>query len=402
MQDTIDNASLHSAIEALSAFRPFSKSSAILPPLLLPKSSSRYAHASSYKQALERLKESRALLRQITDSVTRIEKEFSLQEVTLQNSLSPVNALPVECLNEIFLWLAAGMKYCDAGRTLSRVCASWRSISMSLPALWTHVLCDNFLKRMEEVTKMRATSLPLRITMSSQSTYPRYIAKGEESRGRIASLRYVVGNRSEVPESWSIPNIELRTLYEIIIDARPSLPRPLPITPREYPAVEIRMGRLHPVVGLQVFSARILIDRDVSAYSLEVPRNLLLGRMTLEVVWHNIACLIDAQEERIETLHLSQIIADVRWTRQLSGMIENLLSPDEDAEVGWKPRLQEIILDRCFPNLAVDMIRHRDTKVTSFQIVLPDLRLSSPDMVATLRLIFGRIVRPSLFLCGNP
>lgn len=390
MSETIDNSSLCAALELLSKFSPFSKSQDIAPRLLLSRPSSRYAHTVICKRALESLEESRLLMKKITDSVVRIQADCSRQEAALRNSLAPVSALPVECLEEIFRWLATGATYSDVGYTTSRVCSLWRLISLRLPILWTHVRCEAHLQRMVKANKKMLLPLPLRVTMSSRATYPPKIWEDEESRENIVSLRYVATKKPTRPALWLLPTTELPSHAELIVDARSLLSWPLATNAAEYPVITLESVTDYDVGTLQILGARIVM---ATAY-FETPKTMMFSHMPLELMQENLGAILDPDnEEGIEQLYLSNIVSGVDWTRHFSSIGRKLVPRDEDNEGDNTQVLRAVILDKCFPHLVGAILTSWVTELDEIQIVLPDLRHESIDNITHLGRALNCLVR---------
>lgn len=381
--------SLQSSLSILSDAR-LAGSFTLTPYLATSRPSARYTQVNIYKRLLKHFDDAQALLIQLSDRVRDIETELERERGAVRNALAPIHSLPSECMREIFLCLAYGSMYCDAGRVLSRVCSSWRSVCLSVPEVWTHVRDYDTSLRMITLNQNRAHKLPLRITVSHNLDN---LAELESTEGVsddaldvIQSVRIVLPNASQSGKN-NPRFIMTQELEEIVVCGVKSERWLLPVSTL---AGDKNADRLLSISGdvlpqcLQVHGCDIDLDGSFTSG----PQELVLSNVTL----------YDARQiyERIgrfaSLLHLHQICCDKPGN---TDYLADRFAADL-IEYGIPVSL---VLNECLPALVIAWVENvvfsdteQQIEMEDLQVILPDVRLESQTVIDSLKGALQKLV----------
>lgn len=366
--------SLQSILDRLSDTQP-TPTSSITPYLAVSRPSARYNHVNEYKTLLGSFEEARHLLSRIIQTAHDFETKLDNQEKGVRNALAPVHALPAECMREIFHCLAADTSYCDKGRTLSQVCAFWRSVALSTPEVWTHVRDLNTALIMTRLNREKQTKFPLRLTMSAKSSYLEDLktAEGKQALDEVLSLRVITPIGVAGLICRPPPKLQELILCSVASDMW-------------------RGDVIDDIASLSVSSqGRSFFSVQLYGCAIKIrgmwehgPEEIVISSLP---VTDAIGVLNELVSEAQHRLHLHRIgrakeaghgDSEVRRFVQSMGLRESIPV--------------SLALDRCPPELCIACFYELGRVVglatmKDFQISVPDLRLEPPDVVSKLRAI---------------
>jgi vacuolar-type H+-ATPase subunit I/STV1 len=134
---------------------------------------------SELRTTRERIHAGRIRLSEIDDAINQLhqERQDVLHNIEQHLSiLSPIRNLPSDVLAEIFSWTLLPEGYFPSTKiaaspwVLTHVCAAWRSLAISLPALWLSVRFDKRVSlAMLQTQLARSGQRPLTIYFSSSN-----------------------------------------------------------------------------------------------------------------------------------------------------------------------------------------------------------------------------------------
>jgi hypothetical protein len=184
-----------SAVEdALKPLSDFSYHSLDITPLLLTRHrGSRDARANALRFMLREMEETLGAVEGLFEAVAVIRDKLQIRTASVANALSPVLALPTEILALIFNLFVDDGDSTIAPIVLSHVCSRWRTVSLSLPSLWTSPkLPLNHLGMAKEFF-CRSSPLPIHLSMRPLEWRPVEIEFNEKHAHRIQSLHLSSG-----------------------------------------------------------------------------------------------------------------------------------------------------------------------------------------------------------------
>ena len=179
-----------SAVEdALKPLSDFSYHNLDVTPLLLTRHpGGRNARANALKSTLREMEETLSAVDRVFNTVVAIRNRLQNHTALVANALSPALTLPTEILAIIFNLFVDDGDSTIAPIAISHVCSRWRTVSLSLPSLWTNPRLPMNHQGMAGEFFRRSSPLPVHLCMRPLEWRPVEIEFNEKHAHRLQTL----------------------------------------------------------------------------------------------------------------------------------------------------------------------------------------------------------------------